>query len=159
MELGDLYTEVVTEYSRSQKHRHPLENPDVTMRGVNPSCGDDISLALKVNKGIIEKAAVTGSGCAISEASAAMMADLIEGKSVEEAKRLSGLFLGMIRKTVTDEDELEELQDALALQNVSNMPARVKCAVLSWHTLEEALHKLEKTPAEDSGDPGTPQKG
>lgn len=146
MELGNLYTEVVTEYSRSQKHRHPLENPDVILRGVNPSCGDDISLELKVRGGVIEKAAVLGSGCAISEASAAIMADLIEGKSTEEADRLAKLFLGMIRKTVTGEKELEELQDAVALQNISNMPARVKCAVLAWHTLEEALKKLADSP-------------
>lgn len=150
MELGDLYTEVVTQYSRSQKHRHPLENPDVTMRGVNPSCGDDISLALEIKEGIIEKVAISGSGCAISEASAAIMADLMEGKSTEEAERLANLFLGMIRKTVTDENELEELEDALALQNISNMPARVKCAVLAWHTLEEALKKFGAIPPEGS---------
>ncbi len=143
MELGDIYTEVVTEYSRSQKHRHPLEHPDVKVRGVNPSCGDDISLELKVKDGNIENAAILGSGCAISQASASIMADLIEGKSTAEAKHLAELFLGMIRKTVTDEKELEELEDAVALQNISNMPARVKCAVLSWHTLEEALDKLK----------------
>jgi len=148
MELDNLYTEIVTLYSRSQKHRHPLEHPDVTMRGVNPSCGDDISLALEINGGIIKKSAISGSGCAISEASAAIMADLIEGKSTEEAARLAGLFLGMIRKTVTGENELEELQDALALQNISNMPARVKCAVLAWHTLEEALKKFAAIPPE-----------
>jgi nitrogen fixation NifU-like protein len=116
------------------------------MRGVNPSCGDDISLALEVEGGIIKKAAISGSGCAISEASAAIMADMIEGKSTEEADRLAELFLGMIRKTVTDENELEELEDALALQNISNMPARVKCAVLAWHTLQGALKKLETSP-------------
>lgn len=143
MELGDLYTEVVTEYSRSQKHRHPLEHPDVTERGVNPSCGDDIRLELKVKDGVIQKAAILGSGCAISQASSAIMADLVEGKSTGEADRLAGLFLGMIQKTVTDEKELEELQDALVLQNISNMPARVKCAVLAWRTLQEALKKCK----------------
>ena len=151
MELNELYTEVVPQYSRTQKHRHPLEHPDVTMRGVNPSCGDDISLMLEVKGGIIQKVAISGSGCAISEASAAIMADLIEGKSAEEAGRLTGLFLGMIRKTVTDESELEQLQDAVALQNISNMPARVKCAVLAWHTLEEALKKLSAPSQGSSG--------
>ncbi len=146
MELGDLYTEIITEYSRSQKHRHPLEHPDVTMRGVNPSCGDDISLELKVKDGVIEGAAISGSGCAISEASAAIMTDLIEGKSTGEASRLAELFLGMIRKTVTDEAELEALQDAVAMQNISNMPARVKCATLAWHTLQEAMQKLAAAP-------------
>lgn len=80
-------------------------------------------------------------GCAISQASASMMIDIIKGKSVEEAFRLVDLFLGMIKKEVTDEAELEELEDAMALQNISNMPARVKCAVLAWHTLKEALKK------------------
>lgn len=146
MDLSDLYSEVVTEYSRSRKHRHPLERPDVTMRGVNPSCGDEISLELKVKDGVIEKAAILGSGCAISEASAAIMAGLIEGKPADEAGRLAELFIGMIKKTVTNEAELEELEDAVALRNISNMPARVKCAVLAWHTLEEALKKLKDAP-------------
>ena len=143
MNLSDLYTEVITEYSRSQKHRRPLAHPDVSMRGVNPSCGDDIQLELSVKDGIIQKAAILGSGCAISEASAAIMADMVENKTVAEARHLAELFIGMIRGTVTDERELEPLEDALALQNISNMPARVKCAVLAWHTLEEALKKLE----------------
>ena len=64
-----------------------------------------------------------------------------KGKSVEEALRLVEIFLGMIKKEITDENELEELEDAMALQNISNMPARVKCAVLAWHTLKEALKK------------------
>ena len=68
---------------------------------------------------------------------------LIKGKTVEEAFRLVDLFLGMIKKEVTDDDELEELEDAIALKNISNMPARVKCAVLAWHTLKEALKKEE----------------
>lgn len=142
MELNELYTEIITQYSRSQKHRHPLENPDVTMRGVNPSCGDDIRLELNVNDGVLKKVALSGSGCAISEASAAIMADLTEGKTTEEVRHLIKTFIGMIQKTVTDEEELEALEDAMAFQNISNMPARVKCAVLAWHTLEEALNKL-----------------
>ena len=71
-----------------------------------------------------------------------MMIDIIKGKSVEEALRLVEVFLGMIKKEITDENELEELEDAMALQNISNMPARVKCAVLAWHTLKEALNDI-----------------
>ena len=92
----------------------------------------------------MKDAAYTGSGCAISQASASMMIDIIKGKSVDEAFRLVDIFLGMIKKEVTDEAELEELEDAIALQNISNMPARVKCAVLAWHTLKEALKKEAK---------------
>lgn len=141
MELNELYTEVITEYSRSKKHRHPLENPSVTMRGVNPSCGDDISLSLDIKDGTINQVAFTGEGCAISQASTSIMADIMEGKTVGEAKRLIEKFIGMIKKDVTDERELEELGDAAAFENISNMPARVKCAVLAWHTLDEALNK------------------
>lgn len=101
----------------------------------------DLTLQLNVVDGIIKDAAYTGSGCAISQASASMMIDIIKGKSVEEALRLVEIFLGMIKKEITDENELEELEDAMALQNISNMPARVKCAVLAWHTLKEALKK------------------
>ncbi len=141
MELNELYTDIVTEYASSQKHRHPLPHPDVSMRGVNPSCGDDITLELAIKDGVIEKAGIQGSGCAISEASAAIMADMVEGKPLAEAAHLADLFLAMVRKDITSETQLAELQDALAFQNISNMPARTKCAVLAWHTLEEAIQK------------------
>ena len=142
MELNDLYTEVILQYSRSRVHRKRLVASSVQVRGVNPSCGDELQLELRIEKGIIEEVGLTGSGCAISEASAAMMAELIEGKTVEEAKKLLDTFVGMIQKTVTNQEELKLLEEAQVLQNISNMPARVKCAVLSWHTLEEALGKL-----------------
>ena len=80
----------------------------------------------------------TGSGCAISQASASLMLDLILGQDLDTAKRLCDIFLRMITGAVTEE-ELEELEDAAALQGISKIPARVRCAVLSWHTLEELL--------------------
>ncbi len=147
MELGELYTEVITEYSRSKKHKRHLKDPTVALRGVNPSCGDDIKLELKIKNGIIQEAGFSGSGCAISEASTAVMSELIEGKSTEEAGNLINLFIGMIQNTVTCEKELDELQEAQAFKDISRMPARVKCAVLSWHTLEEALKIYAVSPA------------
>ena len=90
---------------------------------------------------MVKDASFTGVGCAISQASASMMIGLIKGKSVEEAKRLAGLFMGMIKGDVNDEEQLEELGDAAALESVSHLPARVKCAVLGWHTLDEALEE------------------
>ena len=101
-------------------------------------------MQVKIVDGIVKDAAYTGHGCAISQASADMMIDVIKGKTVTEALRLTELFLNMIKREVTDDDELEELEDAIALKNISNMPARVKCAVLAWHTLKEALVKEEK---------------
>lgn len=112
----------------------------LVLEGVNPSCGDDIILQLKVEDGQVVDGAFEGSGCAISQASADIMLDLIIGKSEEEARHLADLFLRMI-KGEAGENEIEELEEAGALVDVSHMPARVKCAVLGWHTMEEMLDK------------------
>lgn len=141
MEIKDLYNQIIVENSRAQWNRHPVEDKTISLEGVNPSCGDDIVLELRVKDGIIEDAGFVGDGCAISQASASIMVDLVKGKSVEEAKKLMKLFFRMIKGEITDEEQIEELEDAAALQGVSHMPARVKCAVLAWHTLEEALEE------------------
>lgn len=143
MEMDQLYTELILEHNQDKRNKRLLDVFTVSEHGHNPSCGDDLTLQLDVADGLVKDAAYTGSGCAISQASASMMIDIIKGKTVAEAFRLVDIFLGMIKKEVTDEAELEELEDAIALQNISNMPARVKCAVLAWHTLKEALKKEE----------------
>ena len=137
--LGDLYTEVIGEHSRSPENKGELAAATVRERGHNPSCGDEITLELQIENGIIKDAAFTGVGCAISQASTDIMIDLMRGKTVEEAQRLAQLFTSMIKREVTDDSALEELDEAIALKNISNMPARVKCAVLAWHTLEDVL--------------------
>lgn len=139
--LGDLYTEVIGEHSRSPENKGELAAATVRERGHNPSCGDEITLELQIENGIIKDAAFTGVGCAISQASTDIMIDLMRGKTVEEAQRLARLFTSMIKREVTDDAALEELDEAIALKNISNMPARVKCAVLAWHTLEDVLKK------------------
>ncbi len=139
--LGDLYTEVIGEHSRSPENKGELAAATVRERGHNPSCGDEITLELQIEGGIIKDAAFTGVGCAISQASTDIMIDLMRGKTVEEAQRLARLFTSMIKREVTDDAALEELDEAIALKNISNMPARVKCAVLAWHTLEDVIKK------------------
>ena len=139
--LGDLYTEVIGEHSRSPENKGELAAATVRERGHNASCGDEITLELQIENGIIKDAAFTGVGCAISQASTDIMIDLMRGKTVEEAQRLAQLFTSMIKREVTDDAALEELDEAIALKNISNMPARVKCAVLAWHTLEDVLKK------------------
>ncbi|MDR1065051.1 MAG: SUF system NifU family Fe-S cluster assembly protein [Oscillospiraceae bacterium] len=139
MAIDSVYTELITEHSRDKRNRRRVEGATCSHRGVNPSCGDELTLELRVENGIIEDAAFTGAGCAISQASASMMSDLLRGKSVEEAGRLCEKFIGMIKGSVTDEAELEELDEAAALRGVSKMPARVKCAVLPWHTYLAAI--------------------
>lgn len=139
MDLSSIYTEIIAEHNASGRNRRHLEHPDIVEAGRNPSCGDEIKLEVELADGIIRDAAFSGVGCAISQASASMMIDLVRGKTVAEARRLTATFLGMIKREITDEDELETLDEAVALKNIANMPARVKCAVLSWHTLEHAL--------------------
>lgn len=139
MALDDVYTEVLGEHSRNPDHKHKLSCATCQMKGRNPSCGDEITIELQVEDGLVKEAAFTGVGCAISQASTDIMAELVHGKSVEDARRLANKFISMIKGELVDEDELEELDEALALKNVAHMPARVKCAVLAWHTLDDAL--------------------
>jgi nitrogen fixation NifU-like protein len=116
-----------------------MENPSFCLEGVNPSCGDQITLQLKMEGDKITDASFIGSGCAVSQASADMMADLVIGKTKEEALKLADIFDRMIKGSVTDE-ELEELDEAAALQDISHMPARVKCAMLGWRTVKQMLN-------------------
>ena len=137
------YNEILIDHNMHPAHKHELPDADMEMRGYNPTCGDDITLRLKVADGVVVDGAFTGSGCAISQASADMMLDLVIGKPKEEALRLSDIFLRMI-KGGASEEEIDELEEACVLQDVSHMPARVKCAVLGWHTLEQMLEDEEE---------------
>jgi nitrogen fixation NifU-like protein len=144
MELKQLYREIVNEHNLHPMHKRAIENPDLVLRGVNPSCGDDITLSLKIKDGVIEDGGYEGSGCAISQASVDMMVDQIIGKKTEEAVKLAETFMGMIKGEVTDEESIESLDEAAALQDVAHMPARVKCAVLGWRTMKEMIENPEK---------------
>ena len=132
------YNEVLTDHNLHPGHKHDLPDANLVLEGVNPNCGDDIWLKLKVEDGTITDGAFVGDGCAVSQASADMMLDLIIGKSKEEATKLADIFFRMIKGEVSDE-ELDQLEEASILKDVAHMPARVKCAVLGWHTMEEML--------------------
>lgn len=144
MELKQLYREIVNEHNLHPVNKKKIDSPDLVMRGVNPSCGDDITLSLKIKDNVITDAGYEGSGCAISQASVDMMVDQIIGKNKDEAIKLARTFVGMIKGEVTDEESIEALDEAAALQDVAHMPARVKCAVLGWHTMQEMLENPEK---------------
>ena len=135
---NSFYREIINDHNLRPVHKHELPEANLELRGVNPGCGDDITLRLLVKDGVIADGAFTGNGCAISQASADMMLDLIIGKDEEEAIHLHDLFLRMIREQISEE-EREELEEAGALIDVSHMPARVKCAVLGWHTMEKMI--------------------
>ena len=142
MAMNNFYNEILTEHNVRPEFKFDLPDATLKLEGVNPNCGDDIWLNLKVEDGVIQDASFSGDGCAISQASADIMIGMILGKTKEEALHLSNLFLKMIKGTATEE-EIEELEEASALKDIAHMPARVKCAVLGWRTLREALEKAE----------------
>ena len=138
MESRSFYNEILTEHNMHPDFKHDLPDADIVLDGVNPSCGDEISLKLKVEGGIITDGAFVGDGCAISQASTDIMLGMIVGQKKEDALRYADLFMRMIRGEATEE-EIESLEEASALRDIAHMPARVKCAMLGWRTLAEAL--------------------
>lgn len=145
MAANDLYTSQFLDHVSHPDYKYKLDDPTHTHEGVNPSCGDDLVLHLRLaDDGSIAEASWTGHGCAISQASADMMSDLMVGKSPEEAREACELFGRMIRGEETDAELLEdELDEASCLESISRMPARVKCAELAWRTLDEMLRERE----------------
>lgn len=140
MDLERIYQQTILEYSRRKELNHEMDNPTYVERGHNPNCGDDLTLELKVENDVIVDAAFIGSGCAISTASMAMLIDLIKGKTLEDAKEKVDIFFKMMsideNKEKLTKDEMKKLGDAVLLEYVAKMPARVKCATLSWHSLK-----------------------
>ena len=132
------YNEILTEHNIRPEFKHDLPDADIVLEGVNPSCGDDIWLKLKLDGDTICDGAFVGDGCASSQASADIMLGMVIGKKKEEAIQMGEIFMKMIRGEATDE-EIDSLEEASALRDIAHMPARVKCAVLGWRTLKEAL--------------------
>lgn len=141
--LDELYNDIIMEHSMNSYNKKKMSNADFSEIGHNPNCGDEITLEMKMTGDVIEDMAFSGHGCAISQASTSVMIDTLRGKNIYEAKEIIRIFIEMIKRETKDESELEKLEDAIAFKNVSNMPARVKCALLAWHTVEDMLNKGE----------------
>lgn len=138
MENRNFYNEILTEHNMHPDFKHDIEDADIVLDGINPSCGDEIQLKLKIDGDIITDGAFVGDGCAISQASTDIMLGMIIGQSKEKALEYADIFMRMIRGEASDE-EIDSLEEASALRDISHMPARVKCAMLGWRTLSEAL--------------------
>ena len=135
--MEQVYREVLVERSRRPRH-HGVADPQThSQEGVNPSCGDELVLSLNVQEGTVAEARFTGHGCAISQASADLMAEAITGRTVAEALKLSAAFRAFIR----GENPGLELGELQALEGVRKLHARVKCATLPWTTLDEAIRQ------------------
>ena len=135
--LDNLYKDIILEHYKHPRNRGRLNPATVSGEGLNPSCGDELELFLNLEEGVISDVKFSGEGCAISQASASMMTEAIKGKSLEEALELAGQFKAMIRGEEPD----DALGDLKTLQGISKLHARVKCATLSWVTLEQALEQ------------------
>ena len=145
MEELDIYNEMLMEHAYSKRNKKELDNYDACSLGHNPNCGDEIKLEIKLStdKKSIEDMSFTGHGCAISQASTSIMIDTLKGKSIKEAKEIIDIYFKMIRREEIKKEESKILKEAMILKNISNMPARVKCALLAWHTLDDML-KIDK---------------
>lgn len=141
---SDLYREIILDHFKSPRNKGKIENPDISVQGANPLCGDEMELSLKFQDGKIASLGVITKGCSISVASASMMGEAVKGKTLEEAKQLAEQFKhNMLEKGDAHwEDDLEEME---CLEGVKNYPVRIKCALLSWNTLLQGFKDGGKT--------------
>ncbi len=145
MALEELYREVILDHYRNPRNKGHLDTPDATAQGVNPLCGDEITIELKFEADVVSEVAVQGQGCSISQASASMMTDAVKGKTRDEIAALVAKFRQMM--SIDDDGDAgldperpgSVLGDIEALQGVRQYPVRIKCASLGWNTLLEAL--------------------
>ncbi|MCU1360836.1 MAG: iscU [Ilumatobacteraceae bacterium] len=142
--LEDLYREIILDHYRTPRNRGELPPPAAHAVGHNPLCGDEIEVYLDVVDGVVSDIKVSGQGCSISQSSASMMSQAVKGKSIDEVRALVHRFKSMMSIHEPDDAELEadsqvKLGDLEALQGVVKFPVRIKCAVLAWNTLIEAM--------------------
>lgn len=142
LSLEDLYKEVILDHYRSPRHKGRLDPYDIVLERNNPLCGDEIELFLKFDGDKLEGISFDGKGCSISQASASMMAERLQGAPIKDAADLAG---GIKRMMAGEEEgDVDELGDLIALKGVVKYPVRIKCALLGWDTLVEALEESGK---------------
>jgi nitrogen fixation NifU-like protein len=135
--LDDMYKEVILDHYKSPRNKRELPGAELRCTANNPLCGDEITVFAHVSDGAVAEVTFQGAGCSISQSSASMMTEAVEGTSVENARRLAGEFRGMMAGDV--EPDEQEFGDLVALKGVVKYPIRIKCAVLAWDVLQDAL--------------------
>jgi len=139
MNIQELYQEIVLDHSKRPRNFGPLEDATITIRGDNPSCGDEVEVSLKLGPEMIEEIRFTGQGCAICMASASMMTALVRRKPRTAALQRAQEFHEMLTAPDPRGEPPDELGEAAVLEAVRRFPQRVKCATLAWHALKQAL--------------------
>lgn len=138
-ELQALYQDVILDHNKSPRNFRVMADPTSIVEGYNPLCGDHYTIYLKVKDDIVQEVSFQGSGCAISKASASLMSTIMKGKTKEEAEILFERFHHLVKGELDANNNAEELGKLAVFSGVSEFPARVKCAILAWHTMHSAL--------------------
>ena len=139
-QLDELYQEIILDHYRNPRNHRLLEEPDLEAKGFNPFCGDQVTLTMGLDEeGRIGRVGLDGQGCAISQASASIMGELVKGRSLADAQGLAGLFSSVMQGKELTAQEGEMLEEMMALEGVKQYPVRIKCALLAWSTLEDAI--------------------
>ena len=143
MELDSLYQEVILDHYKHPQHKSLSPNPTVQVQHVNTSCGDEITLNLHTNGTSIQDITWDGVGCSISQASTSVVSDLVRGKSISEALTIIDSFQAMIQSKGNDAGNEDVLGDGVAFAGVAKFPARVKCALLGWMAVKDAISQSQ----------------
>ena len=143
--LEALYQEVILSHSRRPRNHREIDEPTARVHRNNPTCGDEIALSVRMAGGRVAEVGFTGLGCSISQSSASMMTGLLEGRTLTEAAELAAAFRELVhgRATPAESRQLGELR---ALAGVAKFPVRVRCAMLAWDALSEAVREIESQP-------------
>jgi nitrogen fixation NifU-like protein len=141
-----LYEEVILDHNKKPRNFYKMEQPDHTIEGFNPLCGDHFTIYLKMNKDIIEEVSFDGAGCAISKSSASVMTTLLKGKSVKEAEKLFEYFHRMITSNPDEPIDESRLGKLMVFSGVREFPVRIKCATLAWHAMMSGLEGHDAGP-------------
>ena len=138
MQLDNLYQEVILDHYKNPQNKKLTTEFDAQVHHVNPSCGDEITLNVSLDGDLIKSVTWDGVGCSISQASVSIMTDLIKGKSLEDAQKVSDSFMHLMQSKGAEKGDENLLEDAVALAGVSQYPARIKCALLGWMAFKDA---------------------
>jgi nitrogen fixation NifU-like protein len=138
MQLDNLYQEVILDHYKNPQHKKLSSDFDAQVHHINPSCGDEITLNVKLNGLTVAGITWDGVGCSISQASVSILTDLLIGKTLDEAETISNSFMQLMQSKGTQKGDENLLEDAVALAGVSQYPARIKCALLGWMAFKDA---------------------
>ena len=145
VDLDDLYQEIILDHHRHGRNRGTLPSPDLEAHGFNPFCGDEVVLTARVDDaGRIAETGIGGQGCAISQASASIMSEMVKGQHLDQALELGELFKSVMAGHQPTDEEADRLGELAALEGVQRFPVRVKCALLAWSTLQDAVGQRRK---------------